>query len=149
MLSRKEIIEKLISIKKLYTESYDSMGIITHRFSGKVKTERPSEKEIIFYEHIRWENEDSLLINARNIYRWTFISPGKIKLEHLRFGENKPLFLVELSKVKKNTWESIEPHNCNNDLYSAELSMNDENTVLSWSVKGPTENYSLKTIYSH
>ncbi len=148
MLSRKGIIRKLADIKKLITESYNSEGVLVHRFSGEVKIEKPSEEEIVFYEQVQWKNESSLLINSKNIYRWTFLPSGNIRLEHLRFGKDNPVFLVELSMSEKNIWRSIEPHNCNNDLYSAELNMLNENPVLCWSVTGPTENYLLKIFYS-
>ena len=148
MLLQKEIIEKMTGIKNLFTESYNSEGMLTHRLTGKVKTESDNRR-IIFYEDVQWRNESSLLINSKNIYHWTFLTSGNIRLEHLRFGKDKPVFLVEFLFTKENAWKSIEPHNCNNDLYSAKLSMNDENILLYWSVKGPTENYSLKNIYSH
>lgn len=147
MVTHKEIIEIFFDINSLSTESFNTEGKLTYRFSGKVETHKPSEKEIIFNESVKWENEKSLLINSKNIYRWNFLDSGNIKLEHLRLGKNNPVFLVEFYPAVENIWKSIAPHNCNNDLYFSELNLQKENPVLNWTVKGPTENYSLKTAY--
>ena len=148
MFSQKEFTSIFSVVKELSTKRFDQNGILTHSFSGEVKTESAPPNEIIFNEFVRWNNEDSLLINSKNIYRWTNLTSGNIKLEHLRFGKDNPVMLVELTQVSESQWESIEPHNCNRDLYSAKLKIENGKLVLSWTVKGPTENYSLETIYS-
>ncbi len=145
---QKEIINKFSCITKLHTQSFNTEGKLTHSLSGVVRVEINSGKEIIFEEQIRWENESSLLMNSKNVYKWTFLTSGNIKLHHLRFGSNNPVFLVELVKSGKKFWESKEPHNCNNDLYSAKLYLEKNSIILQWKVTGPTENYSLETTYS-
>ena len=133
MILPKELISIFARIKELSTKRFNSNGILTHSFSGSVQT-----KVIL---------SSSLLTNSRNTYRWMFCNSGNIKLEHLRFGKDNPVFLVELFPSGKNEWSSIQPHNCNDDLYYAELKLENNNIILSWNVKGPTENYRLKTRY--
>lgn len=145
----KKIIHKFLQVSKVNTESFDSQNILTHRFAGNVTVETVDNSTIIFNELITRDNGTEIIMNSKNIYRWTFLPSGNIKLEHLRFGTDKPVFLVELSQTEKNIWKSIEPHNCNNDLYYAELDLSSEKPVLYWAVKGPAENYSLKTVYSY
>ena len=147
MILPKELISIFARIKELSTKRFNSNGILTHSFSGSVQTKVILSNEIHFNEFIHWENESSLLINSRNTYRWMFCNSGNIKLEHLRFGKDNPVFLVELFPSGKNEWSSIQPHNCNDDLYYAELKLENNNIILSWNVKGPTENYRLKTRY--
>lgn len=135
-------------ITRLHTESFNIDGGKIHSLSGSVQVEITRGNEIIFNENLRWENENSLLLNSRNVYRWAFPDSGNIRLDHLRFGKDKPVFLVEFSKSGENSWKSIEPHDCNNDLYSAELNFGNNNIILHWTVNGPTENYTLKTVYT-
>ena len=147
MLLNRDIFEIFSRISKLHTESFDAENQLIHNLSGKVEVEIVTGMEIIFKEYLRWENENNLLLNSKNVYRWSFLNTGNIKLDHLRFGKNNPVFLVELFKATENTWKSRGPHDCNSDLYFAELVLQNENPVLSWEVKGPSENYSLKTVY--
>ena len=137
-----------LDINKLNTEFLNNGRKYFNNFSGKVNIENPSDRVIIFNETIKWKNENSLLINSKNIYRWTFLETGIIKLEHLRFGIENPVFLVELIKSGENKWKSQQPHKCDEDFYSAELYFEKGKPVLYWTVKGPTENYSLKTVYA-
>jgi len=145
---QKEIINKFSRITKLHTQSFNTDGNLTHSLSGVVRVEINSGKEIIFDEQIRWENESSLLMNSKNVYKWTILPSGNIKLHHLRFGSNNPVFLVELVKSGEDCWESKEPHKCNNDLYNTKLYFEKNSIILQWKVTGPTENYSLETTYS-
>jgi len=148
MILEKELQIKLPLVKSLSSLCFNSEGRVIHKFNGKVEVEAHPKDSLIFNESIKWENGDNLLINSKNIYRWTFLEFGNIKLEHLRFGTDHPVFLVELAKSGEKKWKSIEPHKCGMDLYSAELYLKNKQLVLIWTVKGPTENYALKTVYS-
>lgn len=97
MMNQQKVIEIFSEIKKLNTECLDAKGKQTKSLSGFVKVEKPHNNEIIFNEKLYWENESRLLINSRNTYRWILVNSGNIKLEHLRFGKDDPVFLVELS----------------------------------------------------
>ncbi|MGA8265982.1 MAG: DUF6314 family protein [Ignavibacteriaceae bacterium] len=148
MFSQKKVKSIFSCIKELSTKSYNSNNILTHSFSGKVETGVTLPNEIIFNEFVCWNNDESLLITSKNIYCWTILTTGNIKLAHLRFGKNNPVFLVKLTQTNESHWESLKPYNCNNDLYSARLKFEKEKLILRWSVKGPTKNYYLETIYS-
>ena len=143
-----EIKNKFSRITKLQTGIYNDENRLTHNLSGTVLIEASHANEIIFNENLRWENRNSLLLNSRNVYRWKFTDSGNIKLDHLRFGKDKPVFLVEFTQTGKDNWTGIEPHDCNKDLYSAKLNIENNNIILHWTVSGPTENYTLKTVYS-
>lgn len=143
-----KIISNFPRITKLYTESFNADGRKIHSLSGSVRVEITTENEIIFNENLRWKNRNSLLLNSRNVYNWTFTDSGNIRLDHLRFGKDKPVFLVEFTQTGKDNWTGIEPHDCNKDLYSAKLNIGNDNITMNWTVSGPTENYTLKTVYS-
>lgn len=135
-------------ITKIKTSVFDADGILTHKLSGIVVTAREKKRGIIFEEILQWESGTGPEMNSKNTYRWALTESGTIKLEHLRFGRENPVFLVEFEPTASGKWETIVPHNCNNDLYSARLEIHKDSLLLSWNVKGPAENYSLKTIYS-
>jgi len=145
---QKTLNNKFSCITKLNTQCFNAERKMAHSLSGIVSVEINLEDEITFKEKIRWKNESSLLMNSKNVYRWTFLQSENIKLDHLRFGIRNPVFLVELIKSGQNYWKSKESHNCNNDLYSAELIIKKKSIMLLWKVTGPTENYSLETTYS-
>ena len=147
-MDQKRIIQIFSEIKMLNIKGFDVNGKQTHTLSGTVEVEKTYRSEMVFKEKLHWEKGSSLLINSKNVYRWNFPLTGNIKLEHLRFGKNNPVDLVELIPAGENFWQSKIPHICNNDLYSAELTLASENIILCWTVKGPNENYSLKIAYS-
>ena len=54
---------------------------------------------------------------------WSVVGPELVRLEHLRFGEDHPVYLFDLAPLTANSWCSVSPHLCMEDCYSAELQL--------------------------
>jgi hypothetical protein len=46
----------------------------------------------------------------RNVFRWTLLGPKLVRLEHLRFGPDHPVYLFELAQDANGTWTSNRLH---------------------------------------
>lgn len=85
-------------------------------------------------------------MNFRNVFRWTRIE-GNIRLEHLRFGTDNPVFLFDMVCQTDGTWRETRPHPCRDDCYSATLRLEEERVLVRWSVNGPKRNETIDYIY--
>ena len=106
---------------------------------GVVKINKPDQQTVIWEEAGQW---DSTLNNLEfsNSYRWTLVDNNEIRLEHLRYGENQPVQLVDIHYQKDNSWTSIEPHLCGEDSYHLDLNVDENCLTLAWQIKGPKKN---------
>jgi len=105
--------------------------------SGTVAVTAPSETVLTFTESGRWQPLGGQQTRFSNVYRWSLLGPESIRLEHLRFGADRPVFLFDLAPRSDGNWASIKPHVCREDCYSAELRLLDWGLGLSWAVTGP------------
>ena len=57
-----------------------------------------------------------------NRYRWS-LSTGQnvLGLEHLRYGNENPVKLLELAWDADLRWKTSTPHTCNKDTYTLEI----------------------------
>ncbi|WP_366917971.1 DUF6314 family protein [uncultured Gimesia sp.] len=53
-----------------------------------------------------------------------------------------------MQQTAETRWESVEPHVCSNDLYSATLECEHDRLHLDWTVKGATKNECIGYVYS-
>jgi Family of unknown function (DUF6314) len=113
--------------------------------TGAVKVEA-NDDVIVFYESGKWRNSKDREFGFKNTYRWTF-ERNHVKLEHLRFGENNPVVLFYLEAISETKWTSVCPHKCDLDLYSADLTIEEEQIILKWKVKGPGKNEEINYWY--
>ena len=60
-----------------------------------------------------------------------------LRLEHLRFGEDRPVYLFDLAPAGDRGWRSVSPHLCSEDCYAAVLLVRDNGILLRWSIDGP------------
>ncbi len=97
---------------------------------------------ILFHEKGEWENNS---LSFTNTLRWT-LHAGGISLEHLRFGSNFPVSLVEFTLIAENSLVSINPYLCGADRYSANIFWDQDGIQLHWNVQGPLKN---EEIHSH
>lgn len=106
---------------------------------------------MVFHETGTWkpDTQTGAKIEFSNIYRWKQSKIG-FELEHLRFGEENPVYLVHLIQDENdpNRWTTKEPHLCNEDLYTATVELNSGSAQVQWTIKGPKKDELLSYLYS-
>lgn len=136
-LSVVDIWERLKRVSFFKIKTYDQCG------KGSVVS-TSSNTSLIFEESGEWENG----IQFTSRLRWTIDdSKQKISLEHLRFGENRAVFLFDLVPDVRGL-SSFTPHLCNQDCYQGELTFKDDSLVFEWQVVGPHKNYKIEVVYN-
>ncbi|KOY87218.1 hypothetical protein AD998_14615 [bacterium 336/3] len=143
--------ETLLNIQSFFfqaTTTKDTQGW-NAQGNGIVTVSSPKKDIIIFEESglLTLPNQQKQF-KCHNVYRWTFETEKRIKLEHLRFGEENPVYLFHLVYQDTNTFSSICPHICDKDLYTAHLQLAPRRIVLVWEIKGDTKNERIEYHYS-
>jgi hypothetical protein len=113
---------------------------------GSVKVSQITPDVLIFEEAGRWRQNGGQEIRFTNVYRWTHAA-DRLRLEHLRFGRESPVFLFEMAPDAEGIWRDIEPHHCRHDCYSAALRTSGGQVLLGWAVNGPTRDESIDYVY--
>src|SRR5262249_11830459 len=85
----------------------------------------------VFNESGVWQSVDGRESGFRNSFRWTWLDPH-LRLEHLRFGADQPVWLFDLERVGEGEWRDVAPHQCREDCYSAELRVDDGEIHVRW-----------------
>jgi hypothetical protein len=117
--------------------------------SGSVTLGREGPGVITFTEADSWQPEGGRPLRFSNIFRWSIIdSTGQLRLEHLRFGVEHPVFLFDLAASPDGAWESVSPHLCHEDCYSARMSVQSDHLALRWAVDGPSKQEMIDYTYS-
>ncbi|QDU93628.1 DUF6314 family protein [Lignipirellula cremea] len=115
---------------------------------GTVATSQPAARTLVFTESGFWKQDHGQRLRFSNVYRWTLLdSDAAIRLEHLRFGEKQPVYLFDLAPQSSEVWESMEPHVCRDDLYSASMRLDATQIALHWKVKGPEKDEDIQYWY--
>jgi len=70
-----------------------------------------------------------------------------LRLEHLRFGMEKPVLLFDMAPTTDGAWREISPHQCREDCYTASLRIEGEILVVAWTVVGPQKRESISYTY--
>lgn len=118
--------------------------------NGKVIVGMVDNSTITFTESGKWRSDSGKEFDFNNVYRWTLDEDaGVIRLEHLRFGPNQPVYLFDLAPTDNITFQSVSPHCCGADLYTAIMEFKDEAIYLRWNVKGPKKDEQICCIYAH
>lgn len=116
--------------------------------TGCVRISGSGSGVMTFHETGSWTSIDRQTIDFRNIYRWSLSdSRDSIRLTHLRYGINNPVHLVDFVSLDADIMQSIQPHHCGSDRYSASLSVAGDRILLSWTIRGPAKNDTLDCIY--
>lgn len=114
---------------------------------GRVCVDTPNAETLIFSEEGHWQNESGTRFPFHNIYRWTLHTSQRIALEHLRFGPQNPVFLLDLVPADPHRLRSLSPHLCGDDRYEATLFLADDALCFEWTVKGPAKDEHLLYTY--
>ena len=112
---------------------------------GQVDVEEPNGQTLIFNEQGRWDSGKGMRLPFRNVYRWT-LNDDQISLSHLRFGIDRPVFLIDLAPAQGRLC-AVEPHPCGDDRYDAQLSIQNDVLLLEWTVTGPAKDEHLRHAY--
>lgn len=138
---------RLLRVHSLRFESQSRTGTGWNGVGeGRVEVEVPREEVLIWRESGTWRQNGGRDIRFFNTFRWTR-QGNKVSLEHLRFGENQPVFLFQLMPLDDGSWRDVEPHPCRQDHYSASLLIEEGALNLSWTVSGPTRDESINYVY--
>ncbi len=114
---------------------------------GTVEVTSCDPAQLIFYESGTWEPLNGGRIAFRNVFRWQHLNSNIIRLEHLRYGPDRPVFLFDLTRGSDGVWMSQDPHLCREDRYSAWLQVVGAEVSLRWSVTGPRKEEAIDYRY--
>lgn len=118
--------------------------------NGTVIVDMVDNSTITFTESGKWRCDSGKELEFSNVYRWTLAEDaGTIRLEHLRFGRNQPIYLFDLAPTDETTFQSVSPHCCGEDLYTAIMEFKKAAIYLHWMVKGPKKDEQICCIYVH
>lgn len=137
----REAWDRLCTIRELEFEAQSRSSTNTGwngSGRGTVQVENLDHETLLFHEKGSWDADGTRELTFNNLFRWT-CDPGArlIRLEHLRFGPDSPVYLFDLVPESERVLFSAQPHVCRDDLYSARMVIADEAIVLSWTVTGP------------
>ena len=115
---------------------------------GLVRVEKLDPVMILFHERGAWTPQEGRPTNFTNVFRWTADPNGLfIRLEHLRFGQDYPVYLFDLVAVDECVLASSEPHVCREDLYAARMEFDDQTVHLRWTINGPKKAETISYTY--
>lgn len=134
-----------VAVVQFKAESFSGIGWDGAAI-GVVKVSKPETNVIVFEESGQFRKPDGKELNFRNVFRWTRIEEN-IRLEHLRFGADNPVFLFDLTCDENGVWREIIPHPCRDDCYAATLRIEDNTVLVRWTVRGQKRNEVIDYIY--
>lgn len=143
----KYLFNKLERVKKLNFLVNHPNPSLNIQLNCDILVNQFNDTSIITEESGDWINNIGQKVASKNIYRWTAYNNSILRLEHLRFGEKKPIFLVDFYNEKNNLWKSLNPHICKNDKYSAQVLILPTTIKLLWNIETPKNNYSIISTY--
>jgi hypothetical protein len=115
--------------------------------SGTVVVQAFGDQVLTFTEAGVWRPEGGSDIRFRNVFRWT-LAGSVVRLEHLRFGAENPVYLFDLEAAGEREWRSASPHLCRKDCYAAHLVVHDDHILVRWFVDGPRKQELIEYRYN-
>lgn len=116
------------------------------RADGLVQVDIHASDCIRFIESGSWRTPEGKVFDFSNTYQWS-LNLDCIRLEHLRFGAKRPVYLFDLVPASATHMVSGAPHVCSEDLYSATLNLG-EKINLKWTVTGPKLDETIEYCYA-
>jgi hypothetical protein len=86
-------------------------------------------------------------LTMHNHYLWQF-EGDHIRLTHLRFGWDKPVFLFDIIENKAGEIVTRQSHQCAADNYNALFTLLPEGISVQWHIQGPNKCEVLDYVYS-
>jgi len=115
--------------------------------AGWVSVEKTSADFLTFHETGRWVSRAGQAVDFHNTYRWSLAAADVLRLEHLRYGRDNPVHLVDFSPCGPGGMHSVAAHRCGSDRYSAGLTWAGGCVRLKWKIKGPLKDDILDGVY--
>lgn len=112
-------------------------------YKGQVVLDRKTSDTVIFQEKGIEQNTG---MHVSNTYRWVYRDGLDVSLEHLRQGEEYPVFLTKYQVIDK-LLKAMSNHLCAQDIYQSRLTLQDAYLELVWKVRGPAKNGFVLTRY--
>jgi len=143
--------ERLCSVQGLQftAKSRNRKSGLNGTGTGTVTVTTIDNSTIIFTEHGKWTTDSGLELVFDNTYRWTLIEDaGTVRLEHLRFGPNRPVFLLDLVPTNNVIYKSVSPHCCGTDSYTAIMEFKNDLIYVRWHIEGPGKDADICYIYT-
>lgn len=101
---------RLGSVRDLtFTASSSASTGWTGSGTGTVDVSQPASDVFIYTESGTWAQSGGKQLSFTNVYRWTLLRES-LRLEHLRFGPDNPVYLFDLGIVDETRMESVAPH---------------------------------------
>ena len=142
---------RLLSVQELSFEARSHAATNTGwngAGKGAVQVEAVQPRVILFHERGAWTPEGGRQITFSNVFQWTAdLDCRFIRLEHLRFGRDHPVYLFDLVPVDEGVLESSEPHVCREDLYAARMELDEQAIRLRWTINGPKKAETISYTY--
>lgn len=116
------------------------------RGGGSVDVSHPHPSVVIFNESGTWRSQTGVESRFSNVFRWTRTG-DTLRLEHLRFGSENPVFLFDMAPNNEGHWREVNPHECRHDCYHATLRVEGSKLRIAWTIIGPRKNESIEYVY--
>lgn len=138
-------------LRRVRVVEFVTQGTVATGWSGSgigvVVVESPSPTVLMFRESGTWRPTGGHELRFRNVYRWSRLDEC-VRLEHLRFGDDNPVYLFDLVPDPDGVWSSVAPHLCREDTYTAQLRGEKQALLLEWKVVGPKKGEAIRYQYS-
>lgn len=141
-----EIYKRLCRVNK-FTVEVTSENKLFATGEGHVNVENETPGIVTWREHGHWDRRLNS-VEFNNVYRWSSLHRQALGLEHLRYGDNQPVQLVELVKNSSRLWVCRCPHKCGQDRYRLSLEIKDDELTMVWQITGPNKNQVSRVCYA-
>ncbi|XGA81315.1 DUF6314 family protein [Halomonas sp. CH40] len=152
MQTSQEVLSCLRRVRALHFNAQSQAGTGWEGVGkGEVKVSAAQENSLVFHESGNWQPnhksaEHPSAFAFTNTFRWTAIG-HQLRLEHLRFGVDKPVLLFDMAPDEAGQWREVDPHLCGQDVYAASLTIKGNQIRVAWSIQGPRKQESI--VYSY
>lgn len=115
---------------------------------GTVMVTKEKPGSLLFTEKGQWVHQTPHEIDFSKRLRWSIdYSSGVISLEHLHYGQDRPVFLFHLAPTGSRYLQSIDSHLCVNDCYFGRIEFSEKHIRFLWRILGPRKNEVLYHTY--
>ncbi len=126
----------------------EGQGLIKRRSSGEAAPSKPESGAIVeTIERGDYYVSADRKVPMHNQYLWQF-EGDYIRLTHLRFGWDKPVFLFDIIENDQGELVTRQSHQCAADNYDASFVLCADSLVMQWRIQGPKKREVLDYIYS-
>lgn len=113
--------------------------------TGTVVISEPDAATVVFEEAGTFQPaiNDRPAVRFTNTFRWS-VSGDVLRLEHLRFGPEHPVWLFDMAPTPDGSWQEVSPHHCREDCYVASLVVESDKLLVAWAIHGPRKRETIR-----